>query len=321
MDMELAAVIAVAVIVGIDKSLLPGAGTLAIGILANVIPARQASGLSLALIIVADWCAIWASRTDVDWGVLRRLLPNVVVGIGVGAVFLALADDTATGCTIGVILLVFIIWNLLAMARKRRRAALGGGLAGYGVSGAATAGSVPAEPPAVSSPGDRGAAASAGGDGELAGDGGAAGGGESQPAGFVSARSGETSPAGWWARTRARFSWRGFGFGGLAGFTTMVANAGGPVTTMYFLAEGLSVTAFLGTTAWFFLVVNLIKLPISLSLGMLQTSSLPLVAAMVPVILATVLFGRWLAHRINPSFFRTVVVALTFVAAIALVIS
>ncbi|WP_055344695.1 sulfite exporter TauE/SafE family protein [Propionibacterium freudenreichii] len=312
--MELAAVIAVAVIVGIDKSLLPGAGTLAIGILANVIPARQAWGLSLALIIVADWCAIWAYRKDVDWGVLRRLLPNVVVGIGVGAIFLALADDTATGRTIGVILLVFIIWNLLAMARKRRRAALGGGLAGYGVSSAATAGAVPAEPPTVSSPGDPGAAASAGG-------GGAAGGGEAQPSGFVSALSGGTSPAGWWARARARFSWRGFGFGGLAGFTTMVANAGGPVTTMYFLAEGLSVTAFLGTTAWFFLVVNLIKLPISLSLGMLQTSSLPLVAAMVPVILATVLFGRWLARRINPSFFRTVVVALTFVAAIALVIS
>ncbi|MFT8900625.1 MAG: sulfite exporter TauE/SafE family protein, partial [Propionibacterium freudenreichii] len=178
-----------------------------------------------------------------------------------------------------------------------------------------------------SSPGDPGAAASAGEDGELAGDGGtagdggAAGGGEAQPAGVVPAHSGAPLPTGWWARARARFSWRGFGFGGLAGFTTMVANAGGPVTTMYFLAEGLSVTAFLGTTAWFFLVVNLIKLPISLSLGMLQTSSLPLVAAMVPVILATVLFGRWLAHRINPSFFRTVVVALTFVAAIALVIS
>lgn len=277
MAMELAAVIVVAVIVGIDKSLLPGAGTLAIGILANVIPARQASGLSLALIIVADWCAIWAYRKDVDWSVLRRLLPNVVIGIGAGAVFLAVADDAATGRTIGVILLVFIVWNLISMAVKRRRVRVAGEWPVASVGGTMS---------------------------EVSGSG-------AVPAGVP----------GWWRRFRRRFTWRGFGFGGLAGFTTMVANAGGPVTTMYFLAEGLSVTAFLGTTAWFFLVVNLIKLPISLSLGMLQTQNLPLVAAMIPVILATVLFGRWLAHRINPSFFRAVVVALTFVAAVALVIS
>jgi len=56
----------VAVIVGIDKSLIPGSGTLAVGILANVIPARQASGLSLALIIVGDWCAVWAFPKNVE---------------------------------------------------------------------------------------------------------------------------------------------------------------------------------------------------------------------------------------------------------------
>ena len=50
-------------------------------------------------------------------------------------------------------------------------------------------------------------------------------------------------------------------YGVLAGFTTMVANAGGPVMSMYFLAARFPVQRFLGTAAWFFLAVNVAKLP------------------------------------------------------------
>ena len=59
-------------------------------------------------------------------------------------------------------------------------------------------------------------------------------------------------------------------YGSLAGFTTMVANAGGPVTSMYFLACRYPVKAFLGTTAWFFFLVNLVKLPFSVSAGLVN---------------------------------------------------
>jgi hypothetical protein len=53
------------------------------------------------------------------------------------------------------------------------------------------------------------------------------------------------------------------GYGILAGVTTMVANAGGPVMSMYFLATRYSINRFLGTAAWFFFVVNLAKTPFS----------------------------------------------------------
>lgn len=43
-------------------------------------------------------------------------------------------------------------------------------------------------------------------------------------------------------------------YGTLGGFTTMVANAGGPVMSMYFLAARFPVKAFLGTAAWFFAI-------------------------------------------------------------------
>ena len=61
-------------------------------------------------------------------------------------------------------------------------------------------------------------------------------------------------------RWRGRFGTGGYGV--LAGFTTMVANAGGPVMSMYFLASRFSISRFLGTAAWFFFAVNLAKNPV-----------------------------------------------------------
>ena len=58
-------------------------------------------------------------------------------------------------------------------------------------------------------------------------------------------------------------------YGTLGGFTTMVANAAGPVMSMYFLASRFPVKEFLGTAAWFFAIVNLAKVPFSIGLGLI----------------------------------------------------
>ena len=47
----------------------------------------------------------------------------------------------------------------------------------------------------------------------------------------------------------------------LSGISTMVGNAAGPVMTLYFLAMGFKKNKFIGTAAWFFLSVNLFKVP------------------------------------------------------------
>ena len=72
-------------------------------------------------------------------------------------------------------------------------------------------------------------------------------------------------------------------YGALAGFTTMVANAGGPVTSMYFLACRFSVAAFLGTTAWFFFAVNLVKLPFTVSMGLIRPEHLALDLSLIHI--------------------------------------
>lgn len=107
-------------------------------------------------------------------------------------------------------------------------------------------------------------------------------------------------------------------YGSLAGFTTMVANAGGPVTSMYFLTCRYPVKAFLGTTAWFFFLVNLVKLPFSVSAGLVNAVTLSLTAVAVPVVIVSALAGRRLAERMDQRVFEPIIVALTIVSALPL---
>ena len=107
-------------------------------------------------------------------------------------------------------------------------------------------------------------------------------------------------------------------YGGLAGFTTMVANAGGPVTSMYFLACRYPVKAFLGTTAWFFFLVNLVKLPFSISAGLVNTTTMSLTAICAPVVIVSALAGRRLAEHMDQRVFEPVIVALTIISALPL---
>lgn len=97
------------------------------------------------------------------------------------------------------------------------------------------------------------------------------------------------------------------GFGSLAGFTTMVANAAGPVMSLYLLRSRLEVTRFVGTTAWFFACVNVSKLPISIGLGLLRPQRIPLCLMLIPAVVAGAVVGRWTLSRISQVVFERVV--------------
>jgi uncharacterized membrane protein YfcA len=106
----------------------------------------------------------------------------------------------------------------------------------------------------------------------------------------------------------------------LAGFTTMVANAGGPVMAMYLLAARLEVLRFLGTTAWFFFLVNLIKLPFSIRLGLVTRSSLLLDITLVPLVLVGTVVGRFVIRSIDQGRFETLVLVFTVVSTVPLLV-
>ncbi len=109
-------------------------------------------------------------------------------------------------------------------------------------------------------------------------------------------------------------------YGTLGGFTTMVANAGGPAMSMYFLAARLEMLTFLGTAAWFFALTNLFKLPFSLGLGLITGSSLLMNAVLAPAVVAGFAFGRVVVRRIDQRVFDRMVMVATIVGAAYLVV-
>ena len=231
-----------AVVVGLSKTAVPGAGTVAVAIFAAVLPAKQSTGVLLLLLIVADLFAVAMYRRHTDWRTLLRLAPAVVVGVLLGVVFLAFADDAWVKRTIGVILLVVIAITLL-----RRR--------------------------------------------------------------FAS-----TVEAGGSHRVALAT------YGTLGGFTTMVANAAGPVMSMYFLAARFEVKAFLGTAAWFFAIVNLFKVPFSIGIGIITVPGLVIDLVLVPLVVASAFLGRWLAGRISQALFEKLVIVFTVIGAVYLLV-
>ncbi len=112
----------------------------------------------------------------------------------------------------------------------------------------------------------------------------------------------------------------GYGYGWLGGFTTMVANAGGPVMSMYMLAMRLEVKTFLGTAAYFFFVVNLVKVPFQIGLGLLDWDTLRIVGVLVPLVVLAAFIGRWVAERISQTLFERLVLVLTALGAVDLLL-
>ncbi|RKN37507.1 sulfite exporter TauE/SafE family protein [Streptomyces hoynatensis] len=107
-------------------------------------------------------------------------------------------------------------------------------------------------------------------------------------------------------------------FGLLAGFTTMVANAGGAVMSLYLLAAGYPKLRFLGTTAWFFFIVNLFKVPFSASLGLIDGGSLGLNAALIPAVIVGGLLGRIGIRHVDQARFERLVLLFTVVSSLNL---
>lgn len=233
-------VLAVAsLLVGVSKTALPGAGPFVVAIFAAVLPARPSTAAVLVLLIVGDLFAIWAYRKDVDWAVLRRLVPTVVVGLILGAVFLWWADDVIMRRSIAVILLMLMATTLLLMWK--------GKLSSESVLGD--------------------------------------------------------------SRVRGAY-------GVLGGFTTMAANAGGPVMMLYFLAARFDVLRFMGTQAWFFFVVNITKVPFSIGIGLLTTDMIPLLASLVPLVVVGAILGRLWLTRIPKQIFNRIVIVLTVLSSL-----
>ena len=112
------------------------------------------------------------------------------------------------------------------------------------------------------------------------------------------------------------FAWA---MGLTAGVTTMLANAAGPIFVLYALAQSLPKYELVGTGAWFFLIVNLVKVPLSAALGLIGMQTLWLNLVLLPVVFTGIAIGRWLTHRVPQRLFDGLLLAFAAVAALRLV--
>lgn len=238
-----------ALVVGLSKTALPGAGLLATPLLATVVGGRLLPGTTLPVLLAADVFAVAWYRRHARWDLLRLLAVFVGVGFAAGtAFFVAVGSGTRVlDVTIGVTVLVMVAAQAWRTVRR----------------------SSPAEPSVA-------AAA---------------------------------------------------GYGAVGGFTTFVSNTAGPVMSTYLVRLGLGKVEMLGTSAWFYAAVNLAKIPVYLALqhwsdgGPFFTGeSLAYDAALVPAVVAGVLAGRRLVHRLPQELFLRLVLVLSAAGAVKLLL-
>ena len=112
----------------------------------------------------------------------------------------------------------------------------------------------------------------------------------------------------------------GLGMGVLVGITTMLANAAGPVSNLYFLSVRLPKWNLIGTSAWLFFVINLCKLPLSAQLGLTNANSLTLAVVLAPLVVVGFFTGRQITTVMPQKIFDRFLLACTAVGALKLVL-
>ncbi|MBN2591852.1 MAG: sulfite exporter TauE/SafE family protein [Sedimentisphaerales bacterium] len=112
--------------------------------------------------------------------------------------------------------------------------------------------------------------------------------------------------------------WLSFWLGFLAGVTTMMANAAGPVMIIYLVAMRLPKMEFVGTAAWFFFIINWIKVPFSANLGLMNMESIKVDLLMIPFIFIGAICGYFVLQKIPQRTFNAVAQLLAAAAAIKL---
>lgn len=227
-------------LVGISKTGVPGAGVLAVPLLASVMPAKESTGFLLPILIAADLFAIVYWRRNVDWRKLARLLPWTLTGVVFGFIGLRYISSRQLMPVIGLIVLVMISLNWWRNSR-------------------------PGEAPAL-----------------------------------------PTSH--WFAAVT----------GILAGTTSMMANAAGPIMVIYMIAMKMEKKELIGTTAWFFFILNLSKTPFSGRLELITFTSLKTNLALLPCILAGGIIGILLVHRLPQRLFNRILETLAACTALYL---
>jgi len=105
-------------------------------------------------------------------------------------------------------------------------------------------------------------------------------------------------------------TWHGVGLGTLAGFTSTLAHAGGPLVLLYLLPQKLEKEIFVGTIIKYFFVGNVVKLIPYFHQGLFTVPRAVLAGVLVPAVVLGTLAGVLLNRKFGDRTFRAVVYVL-----------
>lgn len=108
--------------------------------------------------------------------------------------------------------------------------------------------------------------------------------------------------------------------GVLGGFATMLANAAGPVIQLYLLGRRIPKMELIGIGARFFLLINILKVPLNARLALITPESLWENARLLPGVVVGIFGGRWLIRHVPQAAFEWMIVGFATLAAVRLIL-
>jgi len=234
-------ILSVALLIGMAKTGVHGAGMLSVPLLAIVYGGKASSGIMLPMLVIADVLGVWYYHRHASFKHLKILFPWAAVGVIAGS----WAGQFIPEDTFRIIMAVTIFISLIAMIWL-----------------------------------------------ELGGK--------------------ERVPDNIYFGVLAGF---------LGGFTSMVGNLAGTVMVIYFLSMRLPKNVFIGTTAWFFLVVNWFKVPFHVWVWhTIKPDSWVMALTITPAIVLGAYLGIVFVKKMSENVYRWFIVGMTLVAAIVMVL-
>ena len=108
-------------------------------------------------------------------------------------------------------------------------------------------------------------------------------------------------------------------WGAVSGFTSFIANVGGPPFQIYVLPRKLEKEIFVGTFSLFFAIGNALKVLPYFLLGQLNPTNLATSAVLLPLAILTNVAGVWLVRRTPAEAFYKIIYLLIFLIGLQLI--
>ncbi len=102
------------------------------------------------------------------------------------------------------------------------------------------------------------------------------------------------------------------------GIATVLANAAGPIFQLYFLTISLPKMELIGVCARFFLVINILKLPLNAHLNLISSETILINLGMIPVLALGIFGGKKLLSKVPQKVFEQMVLLFALIAGIKL---